>query len=54
MSQAESLAAVKVRVPLPVFVTETLAAAGFVPPCVPEKLRVDGEIASTGLGGGGG
>ena len=39
-SQAESLPAVKLSVPVPVFVTLTVAGAGFVPlPCVALKVR---------------
>jgi hypothetical protein len=47
-NQDWSVESVKLSVPVPVFVTLRFEAAGFVPPCVAEKLRVEGEIARTG------
>ena len=38
----------KLSVPVPVFVMLKFAEAGFAPPSVAEKLRVDGEIERTG------
>jgi hypothetical protein len=43
-----SVESVKLRVPLPVFVTLKLAAAGFAPPCTAAKLRAEEEIERIG------
>jgi len=53
VSQALSLAVVKLRVPVPVLVTFTVADAGLLPPAVPLIERVVGETERTGCGGGG-
>jgi hypothetical protein len=37
----------KVRVPVPVFVTLKFAGAGFAPPWMAPKLRLEGEIERT-------
>ena len=48
-SQAESLPAVKLSVPVPVFVTVTVAGDGFVPlPCVALNVSVVVETESVG------
>jgi hypothetical protein len=43
-----SVESVKLRVPLPVFVMLRFAEAGFAPPWMAEKLRLDGEIERMG------
>jgi hypothetical protein len=51
VSHAESLLAVKLSEPPPVFVTLSEAGVGFVPlPCVPLNDNDFGEIESTGDG----
>jgi hypothetical protein len=47
-SQDSSVESVKLRVPVPVFVTLKLAEAGFAPPCMAVKLRLEEEIERTG------
>ena len=47
-SHDESLAAVKLSVPVPVFVTFAVWDVGFVPPCVALNVRVRGETDKTG------
>jgi len=42
LSQAALSLTVQLRVPPPVFVMESVLAAGFAPPCVPLKVRLDG------------
>jgi hypothetical protein len=41
---------VKVRVPLPVFVTVSVAGAGFTPFSTAVKIRLDGETERIGCG----
>jgi len=53
VSHDESLAAVKLSVPVPVFVTFAVWDVGFAPPCVALNVRVRGETDKTGWGGGG-
>jgi hypothetical protein len=53
VSQDESLATVKLSVPVPVFVTFAVCDVGFAPPCVALNVRVTGETDKTGCGGGG-
>ena len=50
MSQAASLAVVKLSVPLPVFVTLSEAGAGLAPPAVALKVRAVGKTDRTGGG----
>jgi hypothetical protein len=52
VSQAASSDAVTSRLPLPVFVTDTVLAAGFAPPCVALKASVAGVTASAAGAGG--
>jgi hypothetical protein len=47
-NQDESVESVKLRVPVPVFVTLKFAGAGFVPPCMAVKIRLEGEIERIG------
>ena len=50
VSQLASSAAVKLRLPPPVFVTLSVLAAGFAPPAVPLKASDAGVTASAGAG----
>jgi hypothetical protein len=48
LNHAESLAAVKLSVPAPVFATLTLCGEGFGPPCVALMLKPSGDTDKTG------
>jgi hypothetical protein len=48
VNHASSVDTVKLRLPVPVLVTLKFAEAGFAPPCTAEKLKLAGEIESTG------
>jgi hypothetical protein len=52
LNHVESVAAVKLSVPPPVFETLTLCAAGFAPPCTAFMLSVVGETDNTAGGTG--
>ena len=53
ISHPALLPALQLIVPPPVFVMLTVWAEGFVPPCVPVKLRLDALRPIVGEGGGG-